>query len=491
MENIILIIEDLFSTTFKIILFYRIIKWQGFLFGFPFFILLFSCYRIIISKIFKLIPLTPLDICFYSNNNSNRFNIISILEINNFNYEIIKNTFINKSIKNIKKLRLKLIYKFYNYYWKEFDIENIIKNVFIYKEIPHNNFNTYINQEINSFIDVNKHFPYEIHCIKFTNPNNNNKGAILFKFDHLMSDGLSMISLICSLDRNYSLDLFPSLMKSSQPLSTFKNLLIWISFPFLGPYSLYLLFFTHCNLTPFREKINNNINNNFSLSFGKFHLLQKFNEKRKKINVSFNQAFMSIISNSVYKICIDVYKDNANKCNGIKCMMPIGRKKIQTNYKKIILNNTTNFIFTKLNLITNINNISEIQQNSITLKNEINNYLLNNTYLNWAKVLGRFISFRIINFFANLYCRNVDLVVSNVPGPVKKIFIGNDDTYCEIDKIYACCSPGREIPFIIVMSYNNEFVTSVTISKKYNVDEKKFIMFIDEGIEEFINNENY
>jgi len=38
-------------------------------------------------------------------------------------------------------------------------------------------------------------------------------------------------------------------------------------------------------------------------------------------------------------------------------MMPIGRKKIQTNYKKIILNNTTNFIFTKLNLITNINNI--------------------------------------------------------------------------------------------------------------------------------------
>ena len=113
MENIILIIEDLFSTSFKIYLFYKILKWQKFLFGFPFFILLFSCYRILISKIFKLIPLTPKDICFYSNNNSNRFNIISILEINNFNYEIIKTTFINKCIKNIKKLRLKLIYKFY------------------------------------------------------------------------------------------------------------------------------------------------------------------------------------------------------------------------------------------------------------------------------------------------------------------------------------------------------------------------------------------
>ena len=489
MENIILIIEDLFSTSFKIVLFYRILKWQGILFGFPFFILLFSCYRILISKIFKLIPLTPMDICFYSNNNSNRFNIISILEISNFNYETIKNTFITKSIKNIKKLRLKLIYKFYNYYWQEFDIEKIIKNVFIYKEIAKNDLNSYINDEIKSFININENFPYEIHCIKFLNENN---GAILFKFDHLMSDGLSMISLLCALDKNYSLDLFPKLMKNSHPLSTIKKLFVWISFPFLGPFALYLLFFTRCNFTPFREKINNN--KNFSLTFGNFHNLQKFNQKRKKINVSFNQAFMTVVSNAVYKICLDVYKENTNKCDGFKCMMPIGRKKIQTNYKKIILNNTTNFIFTKLNLITNINDIKQIHKNSLILKHEMNNFLLNNTYLTWAQVLGRFISFRIINFFADLYCRNVDLVVSDVPGPTKKIFIGtenNNNNNCCVDKIYACCSPGREIPFVLVMSYNNEFRTSVTVNEKYNVDAKKFLAFVDQGIEEFINNENY
>jgi hypothetical protein len=176
-------------------------------------------------------------------------------------------------------------------------------------------------------------------------------------------------------------------------------------------------------------------------------------------------------------------------------MIPIARKKIQTNYKKIILNNETNFLFTKLNLIKNINNLNEIQQNSLILKKEINNYLLNNTYLNWANVLARFFSFRIINFFADFYCRNVDLVVSNVPGPTKKISIGieknSTENYCEINRIYACCSPGREIPFILIISYNNEFITSVTINKKYNVDEKKFINFIDKAIEDFINNKNY
>ena len=313
-----------------------------------------------------------------------------------------------------------------------------------------------------------------------------------------MSDGLSMISLICSLDRNYSIDLFPKLLKNSHQLSIFKTFLIWIFFPFLGPYSLYLLFFTHCNFTPFREKINKN-NNNFSLIFGKFHNLQKFNEKRKKINLTFNEIFMNIISNSVYNICNDVYKENFN-CDGIKIMIPIGRKKF--NYKKIILNNNTNFIFTKLNLIKNINNLNEIQQNSLILKKEINNYLLNNTYLNWANVLARFFSFRIINFFADFYCKNVDLVVSNVPGPTKKISIENKkisienkkisiENICEINRIYACCSPGREIPFILVISYNNEFITSVTINKKYNVDEKKFINYIDKAIEDFINNKNY
>jgi hypothetical protein len=313
-----------------------------------------------------------------------------------------------------------------------------------------------------------------------------------------MSDGLSMISLLCSLDKNYSIDLFPSLMKHSEPLPFYIKILIWILFPFLGPYTLYLMFFTYCKQTPFRHKINSDNNNNFSLIFGKFHNLQRFNEKRKKINISFHQAYMNIISNSVYKICNESCKENINnKFDGFKCMMPIGRKQIQKNYKKIILNNTTNFIFTKLNLIKDINDINEIKLNSFILKNEINKYLINNTYLNWALVLGRFISFRIINFFANLYCRNVDLVVSNIPGPVKKIKFennennNNDNNYCEINRILNCCSPGREIPFITVMSYNNEFVTSVTISKKYNVDEKKFIMYIDEGIEEFINNKNY
>jgi hypothetical protein len=85
------------------------------------------CYRIIIYKIFKLISLSPFDNFYLSNNNRN--NIIGIIKISNFSFEKIEKLIIDKVILKIKKMRFKLKYKFFNYYWEEVKLNEALMTI--------------------------------------------------------------------------------------------------------------------------------------------------------------------------------------------------------------------------------------------------------------------------------------------------------------------------------------------------------------------------
>ena len=102
------IVEDTQSTIFKMFLFVKIILWYGPFFGIPFFVLAFSCYRILIYKFFKLIAMTPMDICFLSKKNYERYNIIGVIKFKNYEPMKIKEVLIEKAIKRIKRLRMKI-----------------------------------------------------------------------------------------------------------------------------------------------------------------------------------------------------------------------------------------------------------------------------------------------------------------------------------------------------------------------------------------------
>ena len=161
------LIEDSFTTVFKLFLICILIIRYGPLFGIPCFVLSFSCYRILIYRWFKLIPLSPSDVCFLSNSNYERYNIIGVLKISSFNSEDIKQMIIEKAIKQIKRMRLTLTYNLFNYYWKEISVTKASKAVSIIEnEIEDKDINNYIESELHQYIDIRENPPYEIKIIK-------------------------------------------------------------------------------------------------------------------------------------------------------------------------------------------------------------------------------------------------------------------------------------------------------------------------------------
>ena len=88
----------------------------------------------------------------------------------------------------------------------------------------------------------------------------------------------------------------------------------------------------------------------------------------------------------------------------------------------------------------------------------------------------------MINIFSYFYFRNVDLIVSNIPGPTREIKYSGS----QIESLYPVITPGKGVPFFCVTSYNNKFVVTISISKKLSLDSKKIINQIDQKIIEFL-----
>lgn len=477
-SELIELIEESFSTIFKLFLICILIIRYGVLFGIPCFVLSFSCYRIIIYRWFKLIPISSADICYLSNSNYERFNIIGVLKVSSFKAEEIKQMIIERAIKQLKRLRLTLTYTIFNYYWKEISVTKASKSVSIIEnEIEDKDINNYIEYELHQYINIRENLPYEIKIIKIKNKD---KGIVLFKFDHILSDGLGIISLICSLDDNYEVELFPKIMKlnSKYKLSYIDVIIHYLFFIIYGPYSLYIMFFQNAGKTPFKSS--KSCEDKFTIGVGNEHSLTEFNKIRKDKNLSFNQAIMSIISNVCYDICNDEKEKDKSHIQFIKCIIPICRKSVPSSIHKVRLSNETNLINVNLPLIHLKN--TEVNTLSSNLQRAMSNTYLNFSYLTWPSIISHFVSFRVINFFSNFYFRNVDLIVSNIPGPTREIKFNGS----QIESLFPIITPGKGVPFICVTSYNNKFIVTISISKKLSLDSTKIINKIDQKIFEFL-----
>ena len=380
----------------------------------------------------------------------------------------IKEVLIEKAIKRIKRLRMKIEYTLFNYYWKEVSENEAIRTITINEE-EIKDLEMYIENEISQYIDIRKRLPYEFKLMKYKD-----ECVLLFKFDHILSDGLSIVSLICSLDDNYNKEIYPTIMQMNKKYEMSKlNILIHsFMFIFYSFYSMYIMFFQSSGKTPFKSS--KFTTGKINMSIGKSHLISSFNKIRKEKGLTFNEAITSIISN----VCYDI----SSNIKELKCMIPVSRRGIPSELSKIHLVNEANIIYLNLPLIKDLskNNLSLIQNR---LKNTFNNSFLNYSYLMWPKILCNFISFRLINYFSMIYFSNVDLIISNIPGPKRELsYNGNT-----VKEIYTVVSPGKGVPFIIVMSYNDKFIVSLSIDTKLSIDSKDIINKIDYKIDQFIN----
>jgi hypothetical protein len=210
---------------------------------FPLYLILIEtlAYKLI-EILFKLESLTAFDRIFLHEEVNEPYIGITFVEVTEGKQQILVDTFINKALKKLPKLRSYLESYYFDYFWKEVSYEEAVKKLRIKYDnttIISNSreMSDYTNKELKNdrmFIYEGK-FPYEI--IVFNNPKG--KSLIGFKFHHVMSDGIGFCSTFFAQGDNYDLSLFPIVPK-------FNNWFNWfLLLPFmilLYPYYIYLHF---------------------------------------------------------------------------------------------------------------------------------------------------------------------------------------------------------------------------------------------------------
>jgi len=370
-------------------------------------------------------------------------------------------------------MRSKLVCRFYNYYWKTVSIEESLNQVKILdlKITSEDELLGYVQEEINNHINIFEGFPYEIQIIPFKN---SNKGAVIFKFDHVFSDGLGIVSAICCLSNNYDVNLFPPIMRTPK-IPWYINIINYLMFPIYVPMVFYSLIMKNVNDTPLRKS---------KIPSGKSRLcvtkpydIAIFTKPRKDLNVSFNDIILSIMSIAIKKFCgkPEFQKEFPNVTE-IKSIIAVGRKRVPNSMEEVLLNNEATGISFELPLVNNINDakrLSKIVQPKIR----------NLGYITACEIMAHlFIEFLptdLYHFLNNKFSQSVDIIVSNVPGPNSTLYYGNS----KLIMIAPIATTANIRSFLPMITYNNtvRFVYSVDVDS--GIDEKEFIKYLGEAID--------
>jgi len=131
----------------------------------------------------------------------------------------------------------------WSYYWKEIDFKESVKRIKIcdteFKDKE--DMLKFTQEQANIQLHLLEELPYEIHILKCKDERYG--GAVLFKFDHSMTDGLGLMTFAMALGDNYDLKILPDLIKNKNNKSFLNKLAInFIDF-LKFPYFLYDLIF--------------------------------------------------------------------------------------------------------------------------------------------------------------------------------------------------------------------------------------------------------
>lgn len=467
---------EIVAFLFKLYLTYYFISNYGIIFGCVIFYLSMVLYRIAMKKIFNLEKVNNLDLYFIGGNNREKFNLIGVFFFDDLDIEKMKKIIIERSISKIKKFRMRLVRKFAGYYWKEVPLQDAIKTI---KIIENHNFTSegdimnYLEGEVNNHVDILKDMPYECQLIKFNN--DSGKGVMVLKLDHTLSDGLGIISATLLLADNYSEEIFPPIMRMGVSLPWYYLILNIITFPYYGLYVFYNTLFSHSDSTPLRKSKKACGKSNFILSTT-FEINSLANVK-KMWKVSFNDLMMCAISRATKRfVNQDEYGGLYKNLKNIKVAIPVGRKPVPKTPEMIKLNNEINMIYFKLPLIDHLE--CEHKVISRETKKHLMNPLLSNAAITMANIMGEYVPMRIIHSITDNFMDNVDLIISNVPGPMCPLYFAGS----KLTKLIPITSNSRTRAFIPILSYDKKFNLLLTIDSESGIDKKEFMTLIEEEI---------
>ena len=468
--------EGLFVLSIKIFYFIILLKYFNIFITPLIFFSTIYLYHKIIYYVYGLQVLSGFDKMFLTISPVGRYQITSLSRYNkNFDVEKFGQFLKDRLVKPFKRYHSRLVKKNMEYFWYEDpDIEKACNK--IVKLSPRlKNFDEaleFVAQEINNHIDIFNEYPYELNMV----PYGKDEGICLFKYDHLLVDGLGIIASLCLAADNFSENTYPKIIKMMKEPNIFQTLYLYLSSPFFGFLTL-IQFITYGERKcPFKAN-KKPLSDDTIFVLSKNYKLKDFEKYRKEYKVSFNDIMLCSFSVAMKTVLnkYDEYKDYKN----LIIDLPVGRKKPEDKIEKININNEASGIIVDLPLVESIEDIDKIKK---SVRKSFRPEKIFSVGM-MADILGNIFSWHIISYFAKLFTKRFDYMFTNVPGPAEKLYYYG----IEVSDMYSFPSAGGGLPYVIVLSYNNQFKIALNANKNADCDIKELLYEYEKTLEKFIN----
>ena len=435
-------------------------------------------YILLMKFIFKLEYVTGIEKVYITKNPKDGFHIVSCIHFSNYNQEEIYSFICESYICKLKRFRQKLTVKFFEFWFTEVPIEEA-KNSII-KLQPFNSeeeIMNYIQIEMNEEIDIFNELPYQIKIAQI-GKKEEKKGILIFKFEHIMTDGLGLISALCTTASNYNIESFPSIIKKMKEGSFLETIFFWLLFPFYIIHSSFIFLPMRKYKSPL---IPNHFSGNNNIIKGKSYKIKDFENFKKLNKISFNDLMVSVISKSMYNLVnLQKYENYKNK-KRMRIFLPISRKKLARNTDEIDIVNKTNLVVCDVPIIKDY-----LKKNLQNIHNDIKKYFkkyIQFAYIKTTTTLGTICSWPIFEIASQALCNRFELAFTNVPGPKVKLNYGNNI----IDNLIFYITPSRGLSFLCLISYNEEFRLTLSVDENCDVKSDMYLKLIESELDELSN----
>ena len=467
--------EGIFTLSIKIIYFAFLLYYFNIIISPILFFATIFIYHQLIYYIFGLKALSGFDKIFLTTSPVGRYQITSLSRYNhNFDTNKFAQMLKDRIVKLFPRYHSRLVKKYMEYFWYEDpDLEKACNK--IVKLSPRlKNFEEaleFVGKEMNNHIDIFNDFPYELNMV----PYGNDSGICLFKYDHLLVDGLGIIASLCLASDNFSENTYPKIIKMMKEPNIFQTIYFYLVSPLYAILSIFQFMTYGERKCPFKAN-KKPLSDDTIFVLSKNYDLKDFEKYRKINKVSFNDIMLcsfSIAMNNVLKK-YDEYKNYKN----LIIDLPVGRKKPENKIEKLNINNEASGIIVDLPLVESAKDIEQIKK---SMKKNFKPEKIFAVGIA-ADILGNIFSWHIISYFAKLFTKRFDYMFTNVPGPAEKLYYYG----MEVSDMYSFPLAGGGLPYVIILSYNDQFKIALNSNKNADCDIKELLYEYEKALEQFI-----
>mmetsp|Transcript_30316 Transcript_30316/g.31547 ORF Transcript_30316/g.31547 Transcript_30316/m.31547 type:complete len:496 (-) Transcript_30316:67-1554(-) len=400
-------------------------------------------YRLFLKYIMLLEPLTQTDKILLSDNFLKKQNVLIQLNLENFNTQKLTEALINKAFLKMPKLSKVIVYKFFEFYWKKSDKslgELIKERIVIHESMTVTELESFKRRTLHILFDVFT-CPFQFHIIPATETKQKDgsysEGYLLIKEDHVMTDGLGLVTMVACLADDYSPKLFPRIMQK-RALSVLDQIKDFVLFLLIGvPVIFYIMFYVKSTCKLSNKPRTKQVNYSKTISFD----LDRVKKRTKELGISINELYAGALLSTVKQ-----YKKEASQ---ITMETLVGLTPIPEKQENVQLSNVNFGLFNKMTLLTDP--IKEVK----TLKEDYKKLFSLGALVrvsSWALYfMAGVVPFNIGKELACGVINEVDVILTNIPGVTEPVSIGEN----KVTAVIPYCTPGYVNMIIPVLSYNS------------------------------------